>query len=99
MAAQILGEVPIPDTGDLRRDLTTFAAALAASLNRVRVADRPGGGSAGLATDLAAAAARHADIGDLVRAQFGQRHALARPGCSATEPAVAKIDCFFQAHL
>src|ERR1700730_5181256 len=31
VAAQMLGEVPIPDTGDLRRDLTEFAAALAAS--------------------------------------------------------------------
>src|ERR1700730_2303551 len=29
VAAQILGEVPIPDTGDLRRDLTEFATALA----------------------------------------------------------------------
>src|SRR3984893_8415618 len=41
VAAQILGEVPIPDTGDLRRDLTEFATALAASLNMVRMAGRP----------------------------------------------------------
>src|SRR5258708_18769437 len=41
VAAQMLGEVPIPDTGDLRRDLTEFAAALAASLNQVRMAGAP----------------------------------------------------------
>src|SRR5258708_9498891 len=45
VAAQMLGEVPIPDTGDLRRDLTEFAAALAASLNMVRMAGRPPGGA------------------------------------------------------
>jgi AcrR family transcriptional regulator len=79
VAAQMLGEVPIPDTGDLRRDLTEFAAALAASLNMVRMAGRPeGGASAGLAAELVAAAARHPDIGDVVRAQYAQRHAMAR---------------------
>jgi AcrR family transcriptional regulator len=79
VAAQILGEVPIPDTGDLRRDLTEFAAALAASLNRLRMAGHYGGGaSAGLAAEIVAAAARHPDIGDTVRAGFAQRHALAR---------------------
>src|SRR5260370_3898327 len=41
VAGQMLGEVPIPDTGDLRRDLTEFAAALAASLNQVRMAGAP----------------------------------------------------------
>src|SRR5258708_16826943 len=45
VAAQMLGEVPIPDTGDLRRDLTEFAAALAASLNQVRMAGAPRGGA------------------------------------------------------
>lgn len=79
VAAQILGEVPIPDSGDVRHDLKQFAAALAASLNRVRQAGGPdGGGSAGLAAELVAAAARHPDIGELVRALFAQRHVLAR---------------------
>ena len=79
VAGQMLGEVPIPDTGDLRRDLTEFAAALAASLNQVRMAGAPGGGaSAGLAAELVAAAARHPDIGDAVRAGYAQRHAMAR---------------------
>src|SRR6266566_3748552 len=61
VAAEMLAEVPIPDTGDLRRDLTEFAAA-----------------PAGLAAELVAAAARHPDIGELVRALYAQRHALAR---------------------
>jgi AcrR family transcriptional regulator len=78
VAARILGEVPIPDTGDLRRDLTQFAAALAASLNRVRLAGHPGGPSAGLLAELVAAAARHPDIGEAVRAGFAERHVLAR---------------------
>src|SRR5260370_23554134 len=64
VAGQMLGEVPIPDTGDLRRDLTEFAAALAASLNQVRMAGAPGGGpSAGLAPGPVAAAARPPRIG------------------------------------
>jgi len=79
VAAEMLGEVPIPDTGDLRRDLTEFAAALAASLDRLRMAGHSGGGaSAGLAAELVAAAARHPDIGELVRAGYAQRHAIAR---------------------
>jgi AcrR family transcriptional regulator len=79
VAAEMLGEVPIPDTGDLHRDLTEFAAALAASLNRVRMAGHYGGGaSAGLAAELVAATARHPDIGEAVRAGFAARHAMAR---------------------
>jgi AcrR family transcriptional regulator len=79
VAAQILGEVPIPDTGHLRRDLTEFAAVLAASLNRLRMAGHYGGGaSAGLAAEMVAAAARHPDIGEVVRAMYAQRHAMAR---------------------
>jgi AcrR family transcriptional regulator len=79
VAAEMLAEVPIPDTGDLRHDLTEFAAGLASSLNRLRMAGHSGGGaSAGLAAELVAAAARHPDIGELVRAGYAQRHALAR---------------------
>jgi AcrR family transcriptional regulator len=79
LAARILGEVPIADTGDLRADLAAFASALADSLNRLRLAGNPvGGPSAGLAAELAAAAARHPDIGELVRAGFAARHALAQ---------------------
>jgi AcrR family transcriptional regulator len=78
LAARILGKVPIADTADLRSDLTEFAAALAAGLNRLRLAGHPGGGpSAGFAAELVAAAAHHADIGELVRAGFADRHELA----------------------
>jgi AcrR family transcriptional regulator len=78
-AAQILGEVPIPDSGDLRRDLAEFAGALAETLNRLRLAGHYGGGaSPGLAAELVAATARHLDLGEAVRAQYAQRHALAR---------------------
>ena len=79
VVADLLEEVPIPDTGDLRRDLADFATALAASLNRIRMAGHYGGGaSAGLAAELVAAAARHPDIGEAVRAGFARRHAMAR---------------------
>lgn len=77
--AQLLGEVPIADSGDLRRDLAEFAGALAESLNRLRLAGHHGGGaSPGLAAELVAATARHPDLGEAVRAQYAQRHALAR---------------------
>ena len=77
--AQLLGEVPIPDSGDLRRDLAEFAGALAESLNRLRLAGHHGdGASPGLAAELVAATARHPDLGEAVRAQYAQRHALAR---------------------
>jgi AcrR family transcriptional regulator len=78
-AAQILGEVPIPDSGDLGRDLAEFAGALAESLNRLRLAGHYGGGaSPGLAAELVAATTRHPDLGVVVRAQYAERHALAR---------------------
>ena len=79
VGAQMLGEVPIPDSGDLRQDLIEFATALAESLNRLRMAGHYGGGkSPGLAAELVAAAARHPDIGEVVRAMYAERHALAR---------------------
>jgi hypothetical protein len=47
-------------------------------LNRLRRAGhRDGGASAGFAAELVAAAARHRDIGELVRAGFAARHELA----------------------
>ncbi|HZD70211.1 MAG TPA: TetR/AcrR family transcriptional regulator [Actinomycetes bacterium] len=80
VAAQILGEVPIPTTGDLPHDLTSFLAALGESLNRLRTAGQPDGvddRSAGLVAELVAAAARHSDIGAGVRAGYAQRHTMA----------------------
>jgi AcrR family transcriptional regulator len=85
VAARILGDVPIPQTGDLHRDLVDFLAALAESLNRVRAAGRPtetddgsDDRSAGLVAELVAAAARHADIGEAVQALYAHRHAMAQ---------------------
>ncbi len=85
VAARMLGEVPIPDTGALQADLTGFVTALAGQLNAVRAAgtpasagDGPAGGPAGLVAELVAAAARHDDIGQAVRAGYARRHALAR---------------------
>src|ERR1700730_17887475 len=83
VAARMLGEVPIPDTGDLQADLTEFASALAVQLNRVRAAGMPHSAdqadqadrSAGLVAELAAAAARHRDIRELVRGGVVVRHA------------------------
>lgn len=68
--------MPVPDTGDLRHDLTEFAAGLAASLHTYRMAGPPDGLSAGLVAELVAAAARHPDLGDLVRALHARRHAM-----------------------
>ncbi len=96
LATRILGEVPIPYTGDLRRDLTEFAAALAASLNRLRLAGHPDGGpSAGFAAELVAATARQPDIGAAARAGFADRHALALARlrrASETEELRADVD-------
>ncbi|MEQ7128572.1 TetR/AcrR family transcriptional regulator [Actinopolymorpha sp. B11F2] len=74
-------EIEIADTGDLRADLIDFMAQIAAGLNRTRRAGRGANDqddqSAGLVAELVAAAARHADIGTLVRDLFDKRIALA----------------------
>jgi len=77
VVTRMIPPVPVPDTGDLCRDLTEFAVGLAASLHTYRTAGSPGGLSAGLAGELVAAAARHPDIGELVRALHARRHAMA----------------------
>ena len=68
--------VAVPDTGDLRHDLTEFAAGLATSLHTYRMAGQSDGVSAGLVAELVAAAARHPDLGDLVRSLHARRHAM-----------------------
>ena len=57
----------VADTGDLCRDLTEFAVSMAASLHQYRTAGGSDGVSPGLAGELVAAAARHPDIGELIR--------------------------------
>ncbi|MGK5550027.1 TetR/AcrR family transcriptional regulator [Actinomadura kijaniata] len=72
-------EVPVPDTGDLRADLVDYLEEITNGLNRTRRAgprDRPDDPSAGLVGELVAVAARHPDIGELVRSVFEQRNAL-----------------------
>ncbi len=67
----------VPDTGDICHDLTEFAVSIAASLHLYRTAGGSDGVSAGLAGELVAAAARHPDIGDLIRTLHARRHAMA----------------------
>ncbi|MEU8797581.1 TetR-like C-terminal domain-containing protein [Spirillospora sp. NPDC048819] len=77
--ARMQDEVPVPDTGDLRADLVDYLEQIALGLNRTRRAGPgrdPDDPSAGLVGELVAAAARHPDIGALVRAVFEQRNAL-----------------------
>jgi AcrR family transcriptional regulator len=67
----------VADTGDLCRDLIEFAVSVAASLHQYRTAGGSDGVSPGLAGELVAAAARHPDIGELIRALHARRHATA----------------------
>lgn len=81
VVARLQEDDEITDTGDIRRDLTDYLEKIAAGLNRMRTAGRPPGWqdpSAGVAGELVAAAARHDDIGQLVRAQYARRNALAQ---------------------
>ena len=65
------------DTGDLCRDLIEFAVSMATTLHRYRTAGGSDGVSPGLAGELVAAAARHPDIGELIRTLHARRHATA----------------------
>lgn len=76
VVTQMIPPVPVPDTGDLCRDLTEFALILAASLDTCRTAGGSDGISAGLNGELVAAAGRHPDLGDLSRTLHAQRHAM-----------------------
>ncbi|MFE5208022.1 TetR/AcrR family transcriptional regulator [Streptomyces sp. NPDC056600] len=78
--ARMQDDVPVTDTGDLEADLTAYLEEIALGLNRTRGAgrpDAPSDRSAGLVAELVAAAARHPDIGALVRDVFARRNALA----------------------
>ncbi|MFI9595906.1 TetR/AcrR family transcriptional regulator [Nonomuraea sp. NPDC052265] len=71
----------ITDTGDIRRDLPAYLEKIAAGLNRMRAAGRAPGdedASAGTVAELVAAAARHADVGELERQMYARRNTLAR---------------------
>jgi AcrR family transcriptional regulator len=77
VVTRVIPPVHAPDTGDLCHDLTVFAVGLTAVLHRYRTAGPADGASAGTAAELVAAAARHSDIGDLVRALHARRHGMA----------------------
>lgn len=77
--ARMQDDVAVPDTGDVRADLTDYAEQIALGLNRMRRAGRhgdPDDHSAGVVAELVAAAARHPDIGVLVREVFTRRNEL-----------------------
>ncbi|WP_328719425.1 TetR/AcrR family transcriptional regulator [Streptomyces sp. NBC_00247] len=79
VVARMQDEVPVGYRGDVRADLTRYLDAIVEGLDRMRLAGRPatsGDTSAGLVAEVAAAAARHADIGSAVRAMFVRRNAL-----------------------
>ncbi len=77
VVTRMIPPVPVPDTGDLCHDLTEFAVALTAVLAQYRTAGRNDGVSAGLAGELVAVAARHPDIGAMIRALHARRHGMA----------------------
>ncbi|HEV3357531.1 MAG TPA: TetR/AcrR family transcriptional regulator [Pseudonocardiaceae bacterium] len=78
--AQMQGDVSIPDSGDLRADLRYYLKAVAGGLDGMRKAGRGEDAddrSAGLVGELAGVAARHRDLGELVRSVFERRNAVA----------------------
>jgi hypothetical protein len=73
-------DAPIQDSGDLRADLRYYLRAVAGGLDSLRKAGRGADAddsSAGLVGELAALVARHSDLGELVRAVFARRIAVA----------------------
>lgn len=79
VVARLQDEVPVEYRNDVRADLTRYLNAIVDGLHRMRLAGRPsasGDASAGVVAEVAAAAARHADIGAAVHAMFRRRNAL-----------------------
>ncbi|MFF0747145.1 TetR/AcrR family transcriptional regulator [Streptomyces sp. NPDC004111] len=77
--ARMQDDVTVPDTGDVHADLIDYAEQIALGLNRMRRAGREGeadDASAGVVAELVAAAARHPDVGALVRTLFARRNEL-----------------------
>lgn len=68
VTARMQDVTPIADTGDIRVDLVTYLTDIVAAINRSR--------SLGLVAELAAAAARHDDIGELIHGVFTRRNAI-----------------------
>ncbi|WP_406463293.1 TetR/AcrR family transcriptional regulator [Streptomyces sp. NBC_00111] len=80
VVARLQEQVPVGYSGDVRADLTQYLGAIVDGLDRMRRAGRPatsGDASAGLVAEVAAAAARHADVGAAVQEMFARRNSLA----------------------
>ncbi|HEY4460467.1 MAG TPA: TetR/AcrR family transcriptional regulator [Pseudonocardiaceae bacterium] len=78
--AQMQDDVAIPDSGDLRADLRYYLGAVAGGLDSMRKAGRADNAdehSAGLVGELAGVVARRSDLGELVRAVYARRNAVA----------------------
>lgn len=79
VVARLQGRVPLRYSGDIGADLVRCLNAIADGLNRVRQVGRPATAaesSAGLVAEVAAAAARHADVGAAVQAEFARSGTL-----------------------
>ncbi|MEU6273713.1 TetR/AcrR family transcriptional regulator [Streptomyces populi] len=79
LVARLQDAVPVEYSGDVRADLTRYLGEIVAGLDRMRRAGRPATAddtSAGLVAEVAAAAARHGDVGAAVQEMFRRRNAL-----------------------
>lgn len=79
VVARVMDQVPVAYSGDVRADLTRYLGEIVNGLHRMRQVGRTataGEASAGLVAEIAAAAARHADVGATVQAMFARRNAL-----------------------
>jgi AcrR family transcriptional regulator len=77
LAGRAMPPVPVPNTGDLRDDLTEFAWPLVARMYLLQVTGDSGSMPGGVATELLAAGVRHRDLGVAIRAFHGRLHAMA----------------------
>jgi AcrR family transcriptional regulator len=77
LAARSLPPVPVPDTGDLRYDLTELAVALVSRMYLFRVTGSSGSTSGAVVTELLAAGVRHPDLGLAIRAFHVRLRAMA----------------------
>ncbi|MCX4820407.1 TetR/AcrR family transcriptional regulator [Streptomyces sp. NBC_01142] len=78
LVARMQDAVAAEYTGDVHSDLVRYFGQVNDGLDRMRLAGRPAGAndrSAGLVAEIAAAAARHADVGDAVHALHARRNA------------------------
>lgn len=76
LAARSMPPVPLPDTGDLRDDLTEFAVALVSRMYLLRVTGSSGSTSGDVVTELLAAGVRHPDLGLAIRAFHVELHSM-----------------------